>query len=165
MCRRSYSHTAHSYSESTVPTLSDQREGGGQVRASDEEREAVTSELRRHAAAGRLSVEELDQRVEAALAARERGQLDGLLADLPRTPGRTLTVGRARRAHLRTFVMVNAFLIVLWALTGGGPFWPAWPLLGWGFWLVMHSGRRHMPPGPWRAHPGRVPRASRGELL
>jgi hypothetical protein len=39
--------------------------------------------------------------------------------------------------HAATFVLVNAFLFALNAVTGGG-FWAFWPLFGWGFGLAMH---------------------------
>ena len=39
------------------------------LRASDDDRERVIDELRRHAGEGRLSVEELEERIERALAA------------------------------------------------------------------------------------------------
>ena len=55
------------------------------VRASDAERESTVSRLRDHGAAGRLDVEELEQRVGAAYEARSRGDLAALLDDLPRT--------------------------------------------------------------------------------
>ncbi len=56
---------------------------GAGVRASDGEREAAAVSLRTHCAAGRLSVEELEQRTAAALAARTIGDLDALFEDLP----------------------------------------------------------------------------------
>lgn len=42
-------------------------------------------------------------------------------------------------AHVLAFVMVNAFLVVIWNLTGGGFFWPAFPMFGWGIGLVFHA--------------------------
>ena len=45
------------------------------LRASDDDRERVVDELRRHAAEGRLSVDELEERIERALSARTRGEL------------------------------------------------------------------------------------------
>jgi hypothetical protein len=42
-------------------------------------------------------------------------------------------------AHARTYVLVNVFLIGVWALAGAGSFWPAWVILSWGFALVLHS--------------------------
>jgi hypothetical protein len=42
-------------------------------------------------------------------------------------------------AHLVAYVVVNAFLVGVWVLTGGGYFWPAWVLAGWGVGLVLHA--------------------------
>jgi hypothetical protein len=56
------------------------------IRASDEERDQVASELGKRFAEGRLSHETFMHRMGAALGARDRHQLDRLLADLP--PGR-----------------------------------------------------------------------------
>jgi len=41
--------------------------------------------------------------------------------------------------HLAAYLAVNAFLIVIWAVTGGGGFWPIFPLLGWGIGLALHA--------------------------
>jgi hypothetical protein len=46
---------------------------------------------------------------------------------------------RAFASNLVAFVVVNAFFIAVWALTGGGYFWPAWVLCGWGAGLVLHA--------------------------
>ncbi|MDQ3741899.1 MAG: DUF1707 domain-containing protein, partial [Actinomycetota bacterium] len=73
-------------------------------RASDAEREEVISDLRAHAADGRLNVEELDQRIAAALAAPTRAELAKLVADLPRRP-RPVTDRRDFQEHLRAYLM------------------------------------------------------------
>jgi hypothetical protein len=54
-----------------------------QVRASDAEREAVVERLRHAAAEGRLTFEELADRIEAAAGAVMRSDLDSLTSDLP----------------------------------------------------------------------------------
>lgn len=41
--------------------------------------------------------------------------------------------------HVRTYVVINAFLIGIWVLAGGGAFWPAWVILSWGLAVVLHS--------------------------
>jgi 2TM domain len=44
------------------------------------------------------------------------------------------------RAHLLSFVLVNGFLILIWAtVTDAGFFWPAFPLVGWGIGLIFHA--------------------------
>ncbi len=53
------------------------------IRISDADRERVTSRLREHYAEGRLSAEELDERVTATLNAKTFGDLRGVMADLP----------------------------------------------------------------------------------
>lgn len=48
--------------------------------------------------------------------------------------------------HLTTYLVINAVLIGIWALSGAGYFWPAWVIGGWGIGLVLHGwdvyGRR-----------------------
>ena len=61
-----------------------------ELRVSDAEREATVGRLRVAGGEGRLTLEELGERVELADAARTRGDLDALTADLPDT-GRRFT--------------------------------------------------------------------------
>lgn len=47
------------------------------------------------------------------------------------------------KTHFITYVLVNAFLWILWALNGadnygGGIPWPAWSTLGWGLGVASH---------------------------
>lgn len=37
------------------------------------------------------------------------------------------------------YVVVNAFLIGVWAVSGFGYFWPGWVLAGWGVLLVLDA--------------------------
>jgi hypothetical protein len=53
------------------------------MRVSDSDREQVAERLREHFAAGRLTSEELDERVDAALNAKTVGELRAVMADLP----------------------------------------------------------------------------------
>jgi len=34
---------------------------------------------------------------------------------------------------------VNAFLVVIWAVTSAGFFWPVFPILGWGIGLAANA--------------------------
>jgi hypothetical protein len=36
------------------------------------------------------------------------------------------------RTHIFIYVLVNAMLVLIWAVTGAGFFWPIFPILGWG---------------------------------
>jgi hypothetical protein len=54
-----------------------------ELRVSDHDREATVARLRVAGGEGRLTLEELAERVELADAARTRGELDALTADLP----------------------------------------------------------------------------------
>ena len=58
--------------------------GSRELRASDADRERAVGQLREHSLAGRLTVEELDERTAEAFAAKTVAELDALLADLPR---------------------------------------------------------------------------------
>ena len=53
------------------------------IRASDADRDRVAARLRDHFAEGRLTQEELDERISAALSAKTFGDLRHVMADLP----------------------------------------------------------------------------------
>jgi len=42
-------------------------------------------------------------------------------------------------AHLLAYVLVNAMLVAIWAVTGADFFWPVFPLMGWGIGLAFHA--------------------------
>jgi GntR family transcriptional regulator len=60
-------------------------DSGQHLRVSDAEREAATSRLAEHFAAGRLDQAELDDRVGRAVSAKTRADLSGLFTDLSET--------------------------------------------------------------------------------
>jgi len=55
------------------------------IRASDADRDRTAAALREHLAAGRLTTEEFDERLDKVYAAKTLGDLDDVMADLPRT--------------------------------------------------------------------------------
>lgn len=114
------------------------------IRASDPEREQHADLLREHAAQGRLTVEELSERLELVYGAQTRGELSRLVEDLPALapPARQRRRRIALPSELVPFVLVNLVLIAVWAATGAGYFWPVWPLLGWGLGLLGPHRRR-----------------------
>src|SRR5437667_5110190 len=56
---------------------------------------------------------------------------------------RRLEKRRDFRSHLAAFVLVNAFLWVIWGVVyaAGGPWfpWPVFPLFGWGIGVIFHA--------------------------
>ncbi|HLI39533.1 MAG TPA: DUF1707 domain-containing protein [Streptosporangiaceae bacterium] len=56
---------------------------GGNMRVGDAEREAVASQLREHYATGRLTLDELNERLDQAFAAKTRFDLAAVTRDLP----------------------------------------------------------------------------------
>jgi len=124
------------------------------IRASDADRQRVAAILRRHCADGRLTLDELGERLTEVYAARTMGALAGPagpLRDLPdlappppeqvirmeRPPTPALPV-RFLPEHIAAYVAVNVLLVVSWVLSGTGTFWPAWILLIWGIALAAH---------------------------
>jgi hypothetical protein len=93
------------------------------LRVSDAERNAVVERLSAHFSEGRLDQAEFDERVSQAMAAKTRGDLDGLFDDLP-DPGPAGAPGmggpvdssapyRMRRRHSGRPVLMVALVIAL----------------------------------------------------
>ena len=43
------------------------------------------------------------------------------------------------RGDLAAYVVINALLIVIWAVSGRGYFWPGWVLGGWAVFLALDA--------------------------
>lgn len=105
------------------------------------ERNRTVEALEDHAAAGRLDFDEFEERVGQAYAARTAADLARLLVDLPgRTeaePSRepvsvTPAARRFNWSALGPYLMVNLMMVVIWASSGAGYFWPMWVMGPWG---------------------------------
>jgi hypothetical protein len=118
-----------------------------ELRVSDADRDRVADRLRAAAGEGRLTADELEERVERALSARTDAELEPLVSDLPAPAGRRPPPSRRAwdSEHVRAYVAVNVMLVAIWALTGAGYFWPIWPILGWGIGVVADAGRLRGP--------------------
>jgi Domain of unknown function (DUF1707)/Cell wall-active antibiotics response 4TMS YvqF len=77
--------------------MSESGAGPPAIRASDAEREAVVARLQTAAGDGRLALEELADRLERALAAATRSELEVLTADLPEQAAEALPAAKSRR--------------------------------------------------------------------
>ena len=111
------------------------------LRASDEDRERLAQEIREHFAAGRLNEDELDERVQAAYAARTQAELDRVRADLPQLPvsaAQRKAELVERRGELQRRLLQQsggglvpfAICTLVWLAAGAhGAFWPIWVAL------------------------------------
>jgi len=106
-----------------------------QLRVADEDRERLVEELRDHALAGRLSSEELEDRIGAAYRATTRADVDALRADLPVSSRSVALALRKRKGQLRRRLMqesggslgLSGIAVGVWVAAGAhGGFWPAW---------------------------------------
>lgn len=150
------------------------------LRIGDAERDEVASLLAHHFAAGRLSRSEFDERTEQVLGARTRSEVDQVVVDLPVTPADerpSVAVDSAsggepphraaaqwRRGKLAPWAVFSVFFVVLWAVTGGGYFWPMWPIMGWGIGVVMSGIAAHAAPSSIRTGPTQHRTEPRAEL-
>ena len=108
------------------------------LRASDQDREQLVSQLHDHAVAGRLSTDELEDRLEAAYAAKTTRELQALRDDLPASSREAAVSQARRRSHLTRRLIQetggSAALFVVctavWLVSGAnGQFWPVWVLI------------------------------------
>jgi hypothetical protein len=123
--------------------------GDPRIRASDADRDRTAALLREHHAAGRLTTDEFNERLDKAYAAKTLGELDELLADLPgidlyqlpdaslrRTRRGThgnpplpwmMAPGAAWRAAWGSWLSVSLVAFLVWLLSGHpGNLWFLW---------------------------------------
>jgi len=110
------------------------------LRVSDAERDEVATLLRDAAAEGRLTPDELDERVEKALSARTGADLDALLADLPRK--RVVPAPPSGEGMRNVSLLVGVALLVTGVVlaAGVGHIWAVW-ILGFVVFKVARGGR------------------------
>lgn len=131
-----------------------------EMRASDADRDRVAGELREHCAQGRLTIDELNERLEATYAARTLGDLELVTRDLPEEDlrhrpiasyhrARSVPAGRGGRYRVglrtawATYATVNLICFTVWliiAATGGtADPWFLWVAGPWG--AVLLAGQ------------------------
>jgi 2TM domain-containing protein len=66
-------------------------------------------------------------------------QMEHTEQDLRERAVKRLKKRRDFAAHLIVYVMVNTFIVVIWAVTSDGFFWPIFPMAGWGIGVVMNG--------------------------
>ena len=125
--------------------------GPNRLRTSDKEREQVAEILRAAMAEGRLTLDEGEERLTAAYAAKFRDELGPLTRDLPdggrralaETPQARAASRRSVRRHAGLVVAIAAALTLIWALTGAHGFWPLIPLGFLALGLYRHARYGH----------------------
>jgi hypothetical protein len=145
------------------------------VRVGDADREAVAAQLREHYADGRLTLDELNERLDQAFAAKTRADLNMVLRDLPHSvpPAVAQSSGWDRGRPFAAFaplaglawVFIILGSVLLFGLPGGGGrpiaiavFLAALALLR----RLLGLGRRRGYPGPRGPRAPRGPRGPRG---
>ncbi len=124
-------------------------EGDRSIRASDDDRERTAAALRDHYAAGRLTSEEFNERLDKTYAAKTLGDLADLKTDLPVAadgtqlpvpshPAGPVATGPDRfspawRAAFGSWLCVSLVCFVIWLLSGASAsLWFLWPTGIWG---------------------------------
>ncbi len=60
-------------------------------------------------------------------------------AELRQRAVKRLEDKRGLMAHSLAYVSVNILLVAIWFVSGGGFFWPVFPIFGWGIGLAFHA--------------------------
>ena len=125
------------------------------LRVGDADRQAVVAELQRHYVDGRLTSEELGERVSQALQARTFGDFAPLLQDLPTLHTESELHPQPEQVHqehmqwmtppVGALLMLVGILTLVWLFMAPGyhmlGFFP-WPFLIWGFFFIGRPGGR-----------------------
>ena len=129
------------------------------LRAADTDRAAVATVLGEHMSAGRLTVDEYDERLARAYGAKTYGELEQITVDLPSTspaPRPSPAQGQVcapSGAHggwdadphsWRSWVTTSLIVLVIWAATSLATweflyFWPVWVIGPWGAVLLAQT--------------------------
>lgn len=127
------------------------------VRASNHDRERAVAALSTHAADGRLTFEEFEQRVDHVYRAVTTAEVDAVLHDLPAVQRPSGAAGNRQlrlpvwlHAEWRAWLGVGALCVAIWLATSlaAGVLlypWPMWVIGPWGAVLLARSA------GPERA--------------
>jgi len=125
------------------------------LRVADADREQLVEELHEHAVAGRLTSDELEERVGVAYSASTRADLDALRADLPVSSTSVKLALTKRKGQLRRRLLqeaggsvgVSLLAVGVWLASGpAGSFWPGW-VIGITLLPVVRDAWRLLGPG------------------
>ena len=128
------------------------------LRAADADRAAVATVLGEHMSAGRLTMDEYDERLARAYTAKTYGELEQLTADLPAVvpsprhpsaqPAVPAPAGVSARGHdqqsWRSWLTTSLIVLTIWAATSLASwewhyFWPIWVIGPWAAVLLAQT--------------------------
>jgi hypothetical protein len=132
------------------------------IRASDADRDRVAAALREHSAEGRITMDELQERLDATYAAKTIGDLQAITADLPEEdlhvhpiPATQKTHTPPARSHTKdlhrfgavaawgSWASVSLMCFVVWAIvavTSGATYpWFLWVAGPWGAMILLST--------------------------
>ena len=125
------------------------------LRVADADREQLVEELREHTVAGRLTSDEIEERLGGAYGAATRADLDALRADLPVSSTSVKLALLERKGQLRRRLLqeaggsvgVSLLSVGIWLASGPpGSFWPGW-VIGVTLLPVVRDAWRLLGPG------------------
>jgi hypothetical protein len=125
------------------------------LRVADAERERLIEELHEHAIVGRLTPEELEERIGGAYRAMTRADLDALRDDLPLSASSVQLELRRRKSGLRRrlaqetggALAMSGLCVGVWlAADPSSGFWPGW-VIGATLLPLVRDGWRLLGPG------------------
>ncbi|MCL2783758.1 MAG: DUF1707 domain-containing protein [Propionibacteriaceae bacterium] len=110
-----------------------------QQRIGDAARDAAVEELRAHMAAGRLTMDEFDDRMSQALQAKTQPELDALFTDLPTDPDAVagISVWRAANVPKRPSAANPMRVAQRWLIILAPVLWLT-VLTGWHLWWLVY---------------------------
>jgi hypothetical protein len=126
-----------------------------QLRVADADRERLIEELHEHTVAGRLTAEELEERIGGAYRSSTYADLDALRADLPVSASSVQLELTKRKSRLRRRLLqeaggslgVSAVCVGIWLLAGAeANFWPGW-VIAFTMLPFLRDGWRLLGPG------------------
>lgn len=127
--------------------------GASDLRASDAERQETAEHLKAAVAAGRLDMDEYDERLQQALAAKTGRDLDDLVRDLPPAHVATTRPTAGRPVFAPLFIAVAVIAALTLAIGVAHGFFFPWWIIPMAFFVLSRHWRRRWYPtysGPAR---------------
>jgi hypothetical protein len=120
--------------------------GASDLRVSDAERQETAEHLKAAVAAGRLDMDEYDERLQQALAAKTGRELDDLVRDLPPAHIATTRPSAGRPFFAPVFIAVAVIAALTLAVGAAHGFFFPWWIIPLAFFVLSRHWRRRWYP-------------------